>query len=59
MKHHLPKTAMLDAITMGGTDEAYYYWERWGQFWEEDTEALEWLRKTVRRSTDTRQHTER
>jgi len=58
-KHHLPEAAMPDAITVGGTDEAYYYWERWGQFWEEDTEAVEWLRKTVRRSTDTRQHTER
>jgi len=58
-KHHLPQAAMPNAITVGGADEAYYYWERWGQFWEEDTEALEWLRKTVRRSTDPRQHIER
>ncbi|MFC1982358.1 tetratricopeptide repeat protein [Chloroflexota bacterium] len=48
VKHHLPETAMLDAVTVGGADEAYYYWEHCGQFWEEDTEALEWLRKTVR-----------
>jgi len=48
VKHRLPKTAMPDAVTMGGAVEAYYYWEHWGQFWEEDTEVLEWLRKTVR-----------
>ena len=35
--HRLPKTAMSDAVTMGGVDEAYYYWERSGQFWEADT----------------------
>jgi len=48
VKHRLPETAMPDAVTAGGADEAYYYWEHYGQFWEEDTEALEWLRKTVR-----------
>ena len=51
VKHRLPKTAMPDAVTMGGADEAYYYWEHCGQFWEEDTEVLEWLRKTVRQAT--------
>jgi tetratricopeptide (TPR) repeat protein len=51
VKHHLPKTAMSDVVTMGGADEAYYYWEHCGQFWEEDAEALQWLRKTVRQAT--------
>ena len=51
VKHRLPKTAMPDTVTMGGADEAYCYWEHCGQFWEEDTEALEWLRKTVRQAT--------
>jgi len=57
VKHRLPKTAMPDAVTMGGADEAYYYWEHCGQFWEEDTEALEWLRKTLRQATKPRRGT--
>ena len=48
VKHRLPKTAMPDVLTMGGADEAYYYWEHCGQFWEGDIEALEWMRKTLR-----------
>ena len=48
VKHRLPETAMPDSVTAGGADEAYYYWEHYGQFWVEDTEALNWLRKTVR-----------
>jgi len=43
-RHRLPRTARPDMVTLGGADEAYYYWEHWGQFWEEDPEALEWLR---------------
>jgi tetratricopeptide (TPR) repeat protein len=54
-KHRLPKTASPDVVTVGGADEAYSYWERWGQFWNEDTEALEWLREVARQVTDTYQ----
>jgi hypothetical protein len=36
---------------VGGADEAYYYWESWGQFWEGDPEALEWLRATMKQTT--------
>jgi tetratricopeptide (TPR) repeat protein len=42
-RHRLPRTARPDRVTLGGADEAYYYWEQWGQFWGEDPEALEWL----------------
>jgi tetratricopeptide (TPR) repeat protein len=49
-RHHLPRTARLDVVTTGGADEAYYYWEHCGQFWEEDPEALEWLRKITRQT---------
>ena len=45
VKHRLPEKAMPDVVTMGGMDEAY--WESSGQFWEEDSEALARLRKTV------------
>jgi len=43
-RHRPPKTASSDVVTLGGADEAYYYWEYWGRFWEEDPKALEWLR---------------
>jgi tetratricopeptide (TPR) repeat protein len=56
-RHRLPKTARPDVITLGGADEAYYYWGHWGQFWKEDTEALEWLRAVVRQVTETHRAT--
>ncbi len=49
-KHRLPRTARPDMVTVGGADEAYYYWEQWGQFWEEDTKALEWLREIMKQT---------
>jgi tetratricopeptide (TPR) repeat protein len=57
VEHRLPNTALADAVTVGGADEAYYYWEHCGQFWQEDTEALEWLRKAVRQATKPRRGT--
>jgi len=53
-KHRLPRTARPDVVTLGGADEAYYYWERWGQFWEEDPEVLEWLRGMTRQAAKAR-----
>jgi len=50
-KHRLPRTARPDRVTVGGADEAYYYWEHSGQFWEEGAEALEWLRKIMGQAT--------
>jgi len=58
-KHHLPRTARPDMVTVGGADEAYYYWEDWGQFWEEDTEALEWLRGIMKQARKARKGTGR
>ena len=46
-RHRLPRTARPDRVTLGGADEAYYYWEAWGRFWEKDPEALAWLRGIV------------
>jgi len=37
-----PKTLFPDRYTVGGDDEAYYYWERNGILWEEP-EVKEWL----------------
>lgn len=46
-EHHLPNGAWPEGVTVGGADEAHYYWQRWGEFWEDD-EALKWLRETMR-----------
>ena len=51
VKHHLPKTARPDIVTVGGPDEAYYYWEDWGRFWEKSPAALEWLRGITGRAS--------
>ncbi len=40
-----------------GEYQAYYYWEHCGQFWKEDAEALEWLRKTAGQATKPRRAT--
>ncbi|MBL7120187.1 MAG: tetratricopeptide repeat protein [Dehalococcoidia bacterium] len=56
-KHRLPKTARPDVVTLGGADEAYYYWEHWGQFWKQDAEALEGLKEVVRQVTKTHRST--
>jgi tetratricopeptide (TPR) repeat protein len=40
--HKKPQSDMPGHITCGGWDEAYYYWKRFGRFW--DKKALEWLR---------------
>ena len=52
-KHRLPRTARPDVVTVGGADEAYYYWEHCGQFWEEDPEAVEWLRRITKQTAKT------
>lgn len=53
-RHHMPRGARRDVITSGGADQAYYYWERSGQFWKEDPAALEWLKQTMRSPARTR-----
>jgi tetratricopeptide (TPR) repeat protein len=54
-RHSLPKAARPDRVTVGGADEAYYYWEHWGRFWEEDPEVFEWLRR-IQGATKPRKH---
>jgi len=58
-KHRLPRTARPGMVTVGGADEAYYYWEDWRQFWEEDPKALEWLRGIMKQARKARQDTGR
>jgi tetratricopeptide (TPR) repeat protein len=54
-RHRLPGTATPDMITVGGADEAYYYWEDSGSFWEQDADTLEWLRKIMEQTIRARQ----
>jgi hypothetical protein len=44
-RHRLPRTARPGFVTIGGPDEAYYYWQQWGIFWQADPEALKWLKE--------------
>jgi tetratricopeptide (TPR) repeat protein len=50
-KHRLPRTASPGLVTVGGADEAYYYWEHWGRFWKEDPEVFEWLKEIMRQTS--------
>jgi len=58
-KHRLPRTARPDIVTVGGADEAYYYWEYSGRFWKQDAEALEWLREIIGQATKAHRGTNR
>jgi hypothetical protein len=44
-RHVQPESLMGGFITSGGKDEAYYYWETSGDFWEKTKGALSFLRK--------------
>ncbi|MFC1919783.1 tetratricopeptide repeat protein [Chloroflexota bacterium] len=47
-RHQRPKPGRQDMMMVGGSDEAYYYYERSGRFWKSAPESLEWLRRTAR-----------
>ena len=44
-KHKIPKGMREDRITMGGHDEAYDYWQRYGKYWERKAGAIDFLRE--------------
>ncbi|MCD6317926.1 hypothetical protein J7M02_02535 [Candidatus Aerophobetes bacterium] len=44
-RHTYPKSTFPGRYTVGGDDEAYFYWERNGILWE-DPEVKEWLIQT-------------
>jgi len=47
-RHIPPKNLFPDRYTVGGDDEAYYYWERNGILWDEP-EMKEWLTQVARK----------
>lgn len=47
-RHVRPKSLMDGYVTSGGKDEAYFYWETSGSFWENTPGALDLLKKYSR-----------
>lgn len=50
-RHVRPKAAVAGAITLGGDDEAFSYWERNKAHWAKGTRAYELLQEVVGRKT--------
>lgn len=45
--HPAPRDLHPGYVTMGGADEAYYYWRDAGEFWKRAPGALAFVRKTL------------
>jgi tetratricopeptide (TPR) repeat protein len=45
--HPAPRDLHPEYVTMGGADEAYYYWRDSGEFWKRTPGALAFVRKTL------------
>jgi tetratricopeptide (TPR) repeat protein len=43
-RHRPPKDLREDCVTLGGADQAYWYWREQGGFWKRTPGAVEWLR---------------
>ncbi len=48
-RHRMPKDMSSGYITVGGADEAYEYWQRFGEYWKETEGALEFLAEVLSR----------
>lgn len=48
--HKKPKSEIPGYISVGGWDEAYDYWERFGRFWDQN--KLEWLQEMMKDYSD-------
>lgn len=45
--HHQPRQHYPGFLTVGGADEAYYYWRESGEHWKRAPGALAWVRATL------------
>ncbi len=52
--HRRPRSPWPGRLVLGGPDEAYEYWERWGEFWKDAPGALEWLREVGQSPTNSK-----
>ncbi len=46
-RHTRPKNMEEGMITIGGADEAFDYWERFGAFWKQTPGAIDFVREVV------------
>lgn len=46
-RHTRPKELYLDSVTVGGPDEAYYYWIEQGQYWKNTPGAIDFVRDYI------------
>ena len=46
-RHSRPKELYSDSITVGGPDEAYYYWIEQGQYWKNTPGAIDFVRDYI------------
>jgi tetratricopeptide (TPR) repeat protein len=44
-RHRPPKGLRDDRVTVGGADQAYWYWREQGRLWKRTPGAVEWLRQ--------------
>ncbi len=44
-RHHKPESLRPGYQTIGGADQAYYYWQNDGALWQRSQGALNWLRR--------------
>lgn len=47
--HPQPEGLRPDRVTLGGADQAYYYWVEQGEYWEETPGALDLVRRCLAR----------
>jgi len=49
-RHPKPEELYLDRITVGGMDEAYYYWTEHGKFWKNTSGAIDFVKEYLARN---------
>lgn len=48
-RHTRPESMHPDRITVGGEDQAYFFWREQGQYWEETPGAIAWVKSCLQR----------
>ena len=46
-RHPVPKEVQPDSVTMGGKDQAYYYWQQQGEHWKNTSNAIEVVKECL------------
>ncbi len=51
-RHRKPKNMMEGYITVGGPDEAYDYWKRFGKFWKKTDGAIDFVKNCLKKYSE-------